>query len=216
VDLPAPDRPPSGRSLVVLSVVFYGVVAAAALLWGLLDGGRTLFFHPGRGPSGRMLWNLAAGLGIAASVIGLGRLAEGRLRWVDGLQDALRSVLPGLTTRQAAILALVSAVGEEALFRGALLPTLGLLPSAALFGMAHVPTRRALWPWPIFAFALGLLFGWLYQGLGDLGGPILAHGLVNLVNLRHLAQSPPGPEPGPVPDAPPGGEDEAGTDEGEA
>ena len=58
-----------------------------------------------------------------------------------------------------------------------------------LFGAAHVPVRRGLWPWPFMAFGMGLVFGWMFLEFGDLTGPILAHATINFLNLRYIAKN---------------------------
>jgi uncharacterized protein len=189
VDLLPPDAPVPHRSLVFSAVVFYLGVAAVAVVWGLLDGRRALLFHPGSGPSLRLAFSLAAGLALAGVVIALSRFAEQRFDWARRLEAELAAVLAGLTTRDAVVLAATSALAEEALFRGAMVPTLGILGSSLLFGLAHFPTRRGLAPWPLFALGLGLVLGLMYVRLGDLLGPVVAHFTINVVNLRRLGRT---------------------------
>ncbi len=169
--------------------MLYGGLTGVAVLWGLLAGRPNIFFADS--PRGLGPWLTGAGVGVA---VGLGAVAISRLsvrwfEWARSLHREFHTMLRGLTTGQALLLALVSALGEEALFRGAALPTLGLWWSSALFGAAHVPVRRALWPWPFMAFGMGLVFGWIYLRFGDLTGPILAHATINFLNLRHLART---------------------------
>jgi hypothetical protein len=182
--------------------VFYLGVLVLAVVWGLVDGRRALVFHPGHGPSVKLAISLAAGLLLAAIVIGLSRWSERRFAWARRLDAEFAEVLAGLGTRDAAILAATSALAEEALFRGALVPTLGVLWSSLLFGLVHLPSRRGLAPWPVLAFGLGLLLGLMYVQLGDLLGPVVAHFTINFVNLRKLGQAV--PDPGPIPDPGPG------------
>lgn len=58
-------------------------------------------------------------------------------------------------------LALVSGIGEELLFRGAIQPVLGLLPTALLFAIAHV--QYGLTPATLTIFIIGLVLGHLRQ-----------------------------------------------------
>jgi membrane protease YdiL (CAAX protease family) len=79
-------------------------------------------------------------------------------------------------------------VGEEMFFRGALLPTIGLFASSAIFALLHIGPKARHLPWTASSFAVGLLFGAMFEWTGDLTGPIVAHFLVNFLNLRHVAQ----------------------------
>jgi hypothetical protein len=102
-------------------------------------------------------------------------------------------VLGGLDSRQILLLALLSAAGEEVIFRGVLQPRLGLWVATLLFGLLHVPVRRSLVPWTLFALAIGLVLGLLTEWSGSLWPAILLHFLVNYFNLHDLAR--PRPEP---------------------
>jgi membrane protease YdiL (CAAX protease family) len=106
---------------------------------------------------------------------------------------ALRDALAGLLGRPGAVaclvLAAVSGFAEEAFFRGALQPRVGLVAASLLFGLAHFVPRRALLPWCAFAFAAGLCFGGLFEATGNLVAPVVAHCTVNALNLRWLARS---------------------------
>jgi membrane protease YdiL (CAAX protease family) len=58
-----------------------------------------------------------------------------------------------------------------------------------VFGLAHLPPRRALWSWTGFALLAGLLLGALFAATGNLVAPITAHAAINAVNLRLLTRS---------------------------
>jgi uncharacterized protein len=73
-------------------------------------------------------------------------------------------------------------------FRGALMPVTGVWISSAVFALLHVgPGRRHL-PWTVGSFVAGVLFGQLFRWSGDLTGPVVAHFVVNFLNLRHVAR----------------------------
>jgi len=105
-------------------------------------------------------------------------------RWGDALARELAAVLGRLSVRQCIALAAMSGVAEEAFFRGALQPSLGLVGASLLFGLAHFVPRRALLPWTGFSIAAGFLLGILYDATGNLLAPVVAHGVINAVNLR--------------------------------
>ena len=83
-------------------------------------------------------------------------------------------------------MAVASGFSEELLFRGALQPRVGLLVASVLFGAVHFVPRRQLLPWTGFAIAVGLLFGWMFETTGNLVAPVVAHCVVNGVNLPLL------------------------------
>lgn len=148
---------------------------------------------------------LALGLGVATvlggAVVLASRAASRHTAWGRRLHVEFAGVLGGLDSRHILLLALLSAFGEEALFRGVLQPRLGLWVASTLFALLHFPVRRVLLPWTLFAFVLGVAIGLLTEWAGSLWPAILLHFLVNYFNLHDLAAGPPpgvasaGPEP---------------------
>jgi hypothetical protein len=139
----------------------------------------------------------AAAAGIVAVVLG-SRWMSRRTGWGRRLHAEFAPVLGGLDSRQILTLSLLSAFGEEILFRGVLQPWLGLSVTTILFGVFHFPARRTLIPWSFFAAVLGLALGGLVLYFGSLWPPILLHFGVNYFNLHDLAQT---PDSEPVPDS---------------
>ena len=190
---PAPPASTGGvapqRPLVRLALLFYGVLLAAALAWAWLAG-RSLLWASGaaaqRGLSPGA--DVGAGLLAAAIVVLLSRQLTQRTRFGDRLARSLRAELGPLTLAECWLLALLSGVAEEAFFRGALQPQVGLLAASLLFGAAHFVPRRELIPWTGFSIAAGLLLGWLFDATGNLLAPVVAHAVINGVNLRHLTR----------------------------
>ncbi len=137
-------------------------------------------------------WLLAAGplAGLAAglAVVGLTRIATRRFQWARDLHRSFRDLLGPLAMREIVILALASSIGEELLFRGALLPWLGVWVQAAIFALLHVGPGKRFLPWTASAFVLGLGFGELALCTGSLGAPIAAHFAINFWNLRYIVR----------------------------
>lgn len=135
-------------------------------------------------------WQLGLGpvLGAALGglVVALTRVATRRFQWARDLHTSFKDLLGPLTFREIVILALASSIGEELLFRGALLPWFGVWIQAAVFAALHIGPGRRFLPWTLSALALGVAFGWLAQWTGNLGGPIAAHFTINFLNLRHI------------------------------
>jgi hypothetical protein len=112
----------------------------------------------------RLRWLLLA-LGLAALATGASTLVERLWAWVDPVrfrafeEQTERLFGTFMSPGLAAALALSAGVGEEILFRGALQPRFGLLPTSALFGFIHsYYGLNPGWSWIfIIAFLLGLL-----------------------------------------------------------
>lgn len=83
---------------------------------------------------------------------------------------------------------LVPPLGEEALFRGALQPTLGLLLTSILFGLSHGGWRRDTWPYAVSAGFSGLIIGAVLLRTGSLAASALTHILFNAAVTLLMAQ----------------------------
>jgi membrane protease YdiL (CAAX protease family) len=90
-----------------------------------------------------------------------------------------------LRTPDYVAVALMAALGEEPLFRGALQPLIGLGFTAALFGLLHATSAAHV----VLAYLLGLLLGWLYQWSGSLWPSIAAHLTIDLATGLLLART---------------------------
>lgn len=169
-----------------MGAVVYGVMLAVALVWGLardLLGGWWTFPDV---PSGVVACALGVGLGLLGVV--LSNLMEGQVPGVKKLGERFATILAGATTADAFWLALLSAVGEEALFRGCVQEEFGLWAGTILFGVVHSgPERVYLW-WTASAFVFGIGLGLLYEYQGGLLAPILMHFTINAINIRSLGK----------------------------
>jgi hypothetical protein len=130
----------------------------------------------------------ALGALAAALVIALSSAFTRRTRIGRELARALGSLVGRLERRHCLVLAAASGIGEEALFRGALQPEIGLVAASAVFALAHLVPRRELLPWSAFSLAAGLLLGALYDATGNLVAPVVAHFGINAVNLERLSR----------------------------
>lgn len=184
---PARQRP-SGPAWVRMAFFFYGGVLALAIVWRVLLEGEPLLYASARAAERgvRLLPDLAAGLAAAAFVIVLSREVTRRTASGQLLAQTLGRLIGSLSLRECVLLALASGVGEEAFFRGALQPRVGLVAASLLFGAAHFVPRRGLIAWSLFSVAAGFLLGGLFVWTGNLVAPITAHVGINAVNLRLL------------------------------
>ncbi len=178
------------QSFVRLALVFYAALALVAFVWRSVWAGEPLFYaseaaaeigvHPLRDG---LLGLLLAGLVILGS-----REFTRRTRSGTALARSLAEAIGPVSTLQVVWLALASGIGEEAFFRGALQPRVGLVAASLLFGLAHFVPRRELWVWSVFSILVGLLIGGLFEWTGNLLAPIVAHAGINAVNLKLLAR----------------------------
>jgi len=168
-----------------LAWVFYLVLAVAGAVWIGWREGRIrleLFVDPAG-------WRIDAGLGLggAGLLLGLWELARRALPPARALERRLASLVVGATASELAALALLSGFAEELFFRGAVQGQWGWLVATLLFALLHTGPGPAFRTWTLFAATAGALFGALAAWRGNLLAPVLAHMLVNGVNLPRLA-----------------------------
>ncbi len=185
--------PPPGQLLRV-ATLFYALLLLAAFVWrSWIDGGSLLYRTPEAAAAGlRLGRDLGAGVAIGLALVAASRFWTRRSRAAAALADSLRLMLGRLSLGGVLFLALLSGVAEEAFFRGALQPKVGLIAASLLFGLAHFVPRRGLAVWGPAAAVAGLALGLLFEWTGNLVAPVAAHAVVNGLNLRWLTR----PEPG--------------------
>jgi membrane protease YdiL (CAAX protease family) len=182
---PSPAPPLSRASLVI---GLYGAMALVGLLIAAGRGNPDLY-RLGSPEAWQLLMGPILGFAIGAGVVGLTRLATRHFQWARDLHVSFHDLLGPLTGHEIVILALASSIGEELLFRGALLPWMGVWLQALVFALLHVGPGRRFLPWTISALVLGVAFGWLAAWTGSLGAPIAAHFAINFLNLRHIVRT---------------------------
>jgi uncharacterized protein len=127
------------------------------------------------------------GTGLGGIIIGFSSLAY--RFWGDYRQSAdfyLNLVLKPLFVPDLIWLGLLPGLSEELLFRGVMLPAIGLNPigivlSSLCFGVLHLSTRKQ-WAYAVWATVIGLLLGISAVWTGNLLVPIVAHVLANLIS----------------------------------
>lgn len=121
---------------------------------------------------------LAAGICLAAIAAPLTQLYFKRFgRSI--VEEFLLPLFKGLSGREIAMIAILPGIGEEALFRGAIQPSLGLLAASLIFGLLHSGLSRRLLPYGIWTVVVGALLGSVYVATGNIWGSIVAHALIN-------------------------------------
>jgi membrane protease YdiL (CAAX protease family) len=179
-----PDQPeiePLTRTQVLIAMgVTALVLLFVAKLWLHLGSVTLLPIH---GTAEALL----LGLGIALGITALSSLVY-RL-WPAYRQSAdyyLQMVLKPLVLPDLIWLGLLPGMSEELLFRGVMLPAVGLnatgvVASSLLFGILHLSGPQQ-WPYVVWATAVGLLLGFSALATGNLLVPIVAHIVTNLLS----------------------------------
>ncbi|MFB2921617.1 CPBP family intramembrane glutamic endopeptidase [Aerosakkonema funiforme] len=126
---------------------------------------------------------ISIGVGITAASSLVYRLWPAYRKSADAY---LALVLKPLLWPDLIWLALLPGLSEELLFRGVMLPALGLnipalLVSSICFGVLHLSGIQQ-WPYAIWATAIGLVLGYSALATGNLLVPIVAHIITNLVS----------------------------------
>ncbi|MEL6547357.1 MAG: CPBP family intramembrane glutamic endopeptidase [Myxococcota bacterium] len=168
-------------------VAFYGVMLAAAFGVGAWQRSLTHWLPRPEDVASHAALGVAAGL----LVVALSRFAQRRFHWARALSNEFQSMLSGFSRRDAFMMALMSALGEELMFRGVVQrsfsdPVFGVVLTAGIFAALHVGPSKTFVPWTMMAFVVGLMFGALALVTGDLLAPVLAHGVINFLNLREI------------------------------
>jgi len=159
-----------------------------------VGGGIWISAREGRLSLGRFLdreswWlDLALGAGLGLVLVALWQGARRVLSGAASLEAHLAQLLHGAAPAETLALAALSGFAEELFFRGAVQGAWGLVPAALLFALLHIGPAPAFRLWALFAAVAGLALGLLMLWRENLLGPILAHVVVNAVNLRRLAR----------------------------
>lgn len=179
-----------GPGFVRLGLLFYGVLAAVGVIWRLGFYGEPILYASPAAQAEGLRWIRDGLLGIAAAgvLIGGSDWMTRKTAWGEDLARAMAAALGRLSLADALLLALASGFAEEVFFRGALQPRVGWLLASILFGCVHFVPRREFLPWTGFAIVAGFLFGALFVWTGNLVAPVVAHTIVNGVNLPLLVR----------------------------
>ena len=165
---------------------FLGVVAGGSVI--LLRGNPLEYPEPWieLSPLASHSYSALVGVTLGIGLAVITPLLVARTKWAKTLQDELRPWAQGLSGHAIFWLALLSSFAEELLFRSLLQPTTNLWVGAISFGLLHQVPGPARWIWVTWATIMGVVLGSLYAATGSLVGPLLAHALLNGMNLRHL------------------------------
>lgn len=184
-----------GRASVAYAVIAIG---ALALAHGFERGSLLVYREPWLPLAGveAHAFSLLLGAAFAAAIVIGTRVLVQHAAWAKNLHRDLRPMTVGLDGTGILMIAALSALAEELVFRGLLLPWLGVLPQALVFGVVHAqlsgPSR---WVWVTWASVVGLALGVMFVLTGSLLGALLAHALINALNLAYLKSHDTAPPP---------------------
>lgn len=177
----SPELEPLSRNQIL---VFMGITAvvllAIAKLWQKLGAVPLLSVQFSLQA---FLWSvgLAAGITLTSGIIY--RLWPAYRRSAD---TYLELVIKPLEWTDLIWLGLLPGLSEELLFRGVMLPALGLniaavAISSVLFGVLHL-SGNGQWPYVVWATVVGFALGYCALITGNLVVPVVAHVITNLVS----------------------------------
>ena len=124
------------------------------------------------------------GASAGAAAVVLSDLGLDRFRWAERLRGSAEELLAPVTRLRVVTVALASGLGEEILFRGAVLPSFGVVASSVVFGLLH--GGRGMLGWTLFAIVAGFVFGGLAVWTGGVLAPAVAHVVINGTQLWRL------------------------------
>jgi uncharacterized protein len=177
---------------------------AVLLFYLVLGGGGALLAHFALGvdplrpgdAEGHLWRDLGIGVALGLVVVALSRVFDRYFEWSRGMSRQFKEILGPIRPVDVAVIAFASSVGEELLFRGFLLPWLGLVASSVIFGVVHgfspgpmdqmVATMRKFLPLVIAATVMGFAFGWVVEYTGNLLAAVVAHFTINYLNLNEM------------------------------
>ncbi len=171
-----------------LATLCYGLLTLAAVLWIDWQADRSLTSYLYRGD---LPGSVILGIATAVATVMLTRLLLSRVALARQLAIEMRTQIGSIDTPTAAHLAVVSAVGEELFFRGAMQPVAGYVATSLLFGLIHVGPDRRYLLWTASAVVLGFALGGIFKATGNLVGVVVSHATINVVNLRRIGGMPP-------------------------
>ena len=167
-----------GPRFVGLTAVFYTALSSAAVVLNALRG-RDAFAL-----GDPALFGLLVGVITACGTVASGVLLYRLLPTLRKVSDELAPrLVDGARRGDLVLISVFSGVGEEAFFRGALQPVLGLVATSILFGALHVGPDRRYLTWTLWAVGAGFLFGFLYEWTGGVLAPMVAHVVHNAATL---------------------------------
>jgi uncharacterized protein len=175
-----PELEPLSRVQILIAMGITAVLLLViAKVWLRLDPIPQL---PLRWNSLDLVWGLSLGLGITGCS---GLLYQFWPRYRGSADWYLQLILKPLVWSDLPWLGLLPGMSEELLFRGVMLPAMGLnwvglVSSSLCFGVLHLSSLQQ-WPYVLWATIVGFALGYSALVTGNLLVPVTAHILTNVI-----------------------------------
>jgi len=141
---------------------------------------------------GPLNYELRVTIGIVAAAVFFlcicQRFMEEQFPSYRKFKKSLAAIFSGVNVLGAIWLALLSSVGEEILFRGAIQPFLGVWFTSFLFGLLHLDSEGGVCIWTVWAILAGIILGAVVNVTGSLWPAIIIHFIVNFIGIRGLSK----------------------------
>lgn len=186
---PTSLEPLTPKALATKSTIVYGVmtlIGLAVLAFGHKNLGAAVQWPDDARAAVRLV--TIGGLGAGLLLI-LSYFFEDWFSSFRDLKAVMMRFLGPVSVPMALYLAVITAFGEELLFRGAIQPFAGLVLTSVLFGLLHMGQDGLVSAWSIWALVAGLLLGWMYEETASLWPPIVAHFVVNATSILGLRRA---------------------------
>ncbi len=133
-------------------------------------------------------YTVAIGAGIGITVVAIDALIDHFFAPAKKLTQLFEQLIQEWSGIDILIAALCSAVAEELLFRGFLLPWIGWLASSLIFGALHwAGWKDRMWIWTVMATIMGFAFAAITLWTGSILAAIVAHFTINYFNMSRIA-----------------------------
>lgn len=181
-----PKKMPTQAALMRSSLVIYSVMATVGfeICWWYHKNTSSLFAVR------HMDWFLylrIAAVGILFLLLGQHCLEEFFPSY-RRLKLAFAQIFRGLHSWQIIVLALLSSVGEEILFRGAMQPFLGVWLTSIVFAILHIDPEGKVSVWTAWALVGGVIMGFAAKVTGSLWPSMIIHFGVNAISIARVAR----------------------------
>jgi membrane protease YdiL (CAAX protease family) len=171
--------------IVVASIAQSFAFSMLAIAWMTFKGNNLKQIIAGLGLWKKITWKKAAALGISAFLlIFVLEIGLSLFESLTGIQlpTNVQQIFSGLPLYFIVFSTILAPINEEILFRGFLVPRIGIIASAVIFGFLHYLSYASISEF-IAAFAFGIIAGYIRKRYSSLYPSILAHVLVNALGF---------------------------------
>jgi membrane protease YdiL (CAAX protease family) len=171
--------------IVVASIAQSFAFSMLAIAWMTFRGNNLKQITGGLGLWKKITWKKAIALGISAfALIFLLEIGLSLFESATGIQlpTNVQQIFSGLPLYFIVFSTIIAPINEEILFRGFLVPRIGIIASAIIFGLLHYLSYASISEF-IAAFAFGIIAGYIRKRYSSLYPSILAHMLVNALGF---------------------------------